>query len=1757
MSDGSSHGSIRLLRSLIDALEAGGQAAVADEYRDRYERQNWATADPDDVREILALIERGYSGAYESLEEVDEDAVDTQDDIETLDDDDDPTDSDEPLGWSPVLDHGAFVDALPSGRLLLERVNRLAMCADAAAAARAIRGIFVDCLGFDEVGVDELDRLPGVRSFRGLEVIARFEDFTVSLVEMAYPLKYVSTINPVFQLHPYGLVVAVSPQWRSCRLCFRMVAGSEAGQIRYRTLCGGREGRDPLDNLVVWARRLSLLRPGFEDDRSSLLERTQIAFTASPVDLGTGWRSAPLHGDGAPPGTAWADAPRAALEAFLQPDVPSEARWFWGLERVLRQRFPISVAGGRAQLHYRGYEVEAEEAAAEGGAESIVDSAYRRIVLLLQLEDLDAESTSLWDLRIPAGAPTVDRHGRLRIRGQDYRFVPSVLESGRLATSAFARVIETEADEEIWEIVADADLGVSSPSPPESVGVADPGLEFDLDDEIDQRAAIRDVDEGAPGAIESANLCTLLEIATVRKLGALAFRSYSLDAEQDPMVGIGGILLSLAGSDGLLGLCSKVFLQRALLPVPCVLRPSSRLPILRLQAANQRQDLPSWGCPDLCLDLPHGELMPVAGARLAPWGGLVTPMVAGDQRVLGVDDRPAWGVNPRCGGSGTGPREWWIGQPLVRHADLDAGVLQSASWIAAFGKVLPGVGPVVRVPGPRLRARFRPDAVERRQVERQVSATVPWPYWVSEESAPTILVEVGQPLEPGDPWLEVSPDLFERTDSRTPAPLPSCWLAAEAAFPYTAKGKVRHLAGHPKLSSLDHRTLPPGLAGIVTETKVEEVRDHRGLRTAWRARITLAQTRPTIDGHLVLDDGRVAPVVVDLSREEAPFDATGAPAVLVIEDPRCPADAEFRRPWFDGRTGDLEPAAIHLSSTIEIVPAPVGAPVVQPDWTLRRRARDGEGIPAHPSSAGLTARDRNLWHAVDPSGAAQLAAMERAWNGGEPPFWSRLRGLLTSAMVTPPSLAPPDRLSWTGARVARDPLKLLTAPQIHRLRPLSWTGRRSPVDHSCACGRLRGPHTAFEVCARCGTPAVCSPDRRRPGKVPAIDLPEPIPHPWRITALATLLGWTAAEFARQFAEHGGEWVVQQATAAMHSPLSRVEARLHGLDKRAERLEVTAGILALDAELLTPGFEHRAFLERVAFLPAALHPCGAVGVSAWIVASPITRNYRLVHNAAHRLRVFLDRGIPLLEETARLQLWAAVGELYGSADVATSIREPVDLAGLLTRIWPVSRSPRLRSVVPGMFRIVGRPAPDDPRDGDRSAAPDVPLILLSPAPPAAEPYVPGQRKVTEEPAPAEPMSREAQRVLRQGTIGALVRRLVESAPDEVVPATMGTPVGEWRGIHRVTVRISARSPSSSLVGVLTPGGPVYQPDFRAVAHGRPTEAGWREWAARGLLTDQFLLPLQVIVGAMAPFDEDQQESTGWLRHPGAGKLGPLLHRYIQTSRRNKYTAPTQVQALVAALHSPRSAPSALLDILTGSLPMQPGQAWEDAQKRLADPVIQAFPGEGGPIAAGRRTLVEALGGWWTVKPGVKHPTGWTWLPPKRRPGMGSRRFVPPLSTAAWDLWPGMLAVRSPVRFFIEHQSQPVLDTWNPMLVSLAGLRSGDDLAAFEDLDQAPPADATADEKEPRPFWAVSSPIEGLEVGSAMVPEGGAPAPSPDKPAPEITIIPADPEHTVDPVADPEDVPPPIETVAAEESPREEIRVLHGSIEAWLKGAHPDG
>ncbi|EDM81672.1 hypothetical protein PPSIR1_22184 [Plesiocystis pacifica SIR-1] len=1050
----------------------------------------------------------------------------------------------------------------------------------------ALGEVFVEHLGYTPSKLDETQRLAGQTTLTHASVVARYEQFTVVVVESTYAGPYLSSYERIFALHPRALVFALEPGVR-VRVISRQVGGS--GHLLGSRVLHGRGKRSfPTDDPVIWARRLALLDPQPQDDDRSLAQRAHELLACSAADLCSDWDPRPTRA-GELPGCAWEQAPDLELEQFLQTShTEVQERICFGLEAELRACFPWRSRDG-LWVDYTDYRVQSVH---RDAAEAIRTKACTRVVIELDLEVVTAKAEAeASSMTVPFSIVVPDSEGRFVLHGRLLTFWPKTepLETWDNEGDDFNEQDETEGENE-------------SPLP-----------SLDPDDDEDNEWS-GPQEYAHPNAYTGAGLTPLLRWAVGRRLRWYGWKLSKL-RPSNPLTShaVRAWLGRWRDEHGATRAFSYAVLNHHLQP-PVVAD-------LRVLAIDRVAPPPAWACLDLTSALPPGFAYPVAGARLGPGGVLAAPTLteAGGLQLL---TRPANAtrINPRTRGPGSSPhRTSFIATPLEAWSTLPAGALEDP--MAALAS--PTSGPFLRSPGPELRVLL---PISERPRTSRATWHIDIPAHFDVREAPEIVVEVGQTIEPGTELIRVPP----HTWGTEPDPLPHR-LRTVADIIARRNSEV---AGHRIYA-------PPSLRGRLLEVESIEIRDADGTLLTRRVSFeTLASKR--LD-RAVLPDGRVA-LVEFVGPAELPWSTRdGEPALGLVLDPEAePSEpsAEQEPQWIEGTTGEplriVEPVAeLTLTSRRP----------VEPDPALGIRVVDNWGQPRASDDATLTTAYLRWLQAAHPGLAAELYNATVDHVGVLPAATSAAQ--LAAASQTPlPFFAPePPEFDPDATRTA--PLGIYD-PRRRAGHPERWCGTRSSGgiwEWRCECGQLRGPTYAGMTCASCG--GVVS---REPIAEPLHDCPLPVRvvHPWRRSLVAALLGLTEAELRPIMQTEDCSELANLTAVALDQPHRNLHQRIAQTEDQELLTALLQQHAELDAALCHGLELNDLWLSRLSVLSPRLLFDGYRMGAADLGQSPLTKHYRSI-TAVSELTSGRVELLPQLRRAQWIELQGRVDQLFGSVE----------------------------------------------------------------------------------------------------------------------------------------------------------------------------------------------------------------------------------------------------------------------------------------------------------------------------------------------------------------------------------------------------------------------------------------------------------------------------------------------------------------------------
>lgn len=901
-------------------------------------------------------------------------------------------------------DYGAYLDAIPQGRKLLGDIEALARSRNFGELVSCSERVFVERLGFGSARVDESARLSR-SEFARIEKLGSFHEFDVVCVELTRPNWFAAFYDVVFRLHPYALVLSIEPNARALRFVYRH---GPSARPAYRSLTGPYTDWEPNDNLLVWTWRLHQLRPRIGESLHTLQRRVADALSRSPEEIGADWPSVRFPRDADPPGVPWRSAARRAFESFLQLGTPPTERRRWGLEAVLRDRFPIQLPAQQATVECVGYDVEPPHGEAGGDAAGNFRECHIRLHLAVR------EGERREPFTVGCALPEPDADGRFILDGTSYRFSAVVGAGGRL--TAHVDEIAGLTDEDLADDQDDEDAAPEAAEP---------------DDEPDEPDSRRP--KSARGGFRGLSPRAFFEYTVSRKLASVA---YALRHSHRPSD------IPLREHVHLTLIRSGRRIDRLQLAAWSVLRsflqPDRGLSTLKAEDWRVAGSPPSWCCLDRSAGLPVGTFAPIAGARMHPTGSLAVPVFDGPHARLVLSQDTALTCNGRLSGPvGDGTAAWWIADDLAPFASLPVGRLELSEQAV---HAVPVTARVVVRHGPRRQAWVVRTLTFPRRGPRVVDARVP----ALRTKAPALAVQVGAYVGPGDPWLRLAPRTWPSMLPWIPAPIEK--MAEEIAERAECPGES--FIDDPRLVL----RIPAGLSGLVTHASVQRIHGALDVDVAWSARLVL-ESAPTAAGTLYTVDGAAYPLAGVLEPCDMPFDDAGEAVDIVIESPHTSGDDG------DDLFDPLEERTVRgapLAAPLRFAPCPLELST-PPERFGRVRALDREEIPGHVLSPSFSEYERIRWLTLDRATAGFDFELDSAL---PVPTW--VERFCDAARATGVTL---DRQLQVSAPAPRqtgefpDP----TFPQLHKRQPASPEGAVCSLPiaalhpwHKAAAGALLG-----------------------------------------------------------------------------------------------------------------------------------------------------------------------------------------------------------------------------------------------------------------------------------------------------------------------------------------------------------------------------------------------------------------------------------------------------------------------------------------------------------------------------------------------------------------------------------------------------------------------------------------------------------------------------------------------------------------------------
>lgn len=1171
---------------------------------------------------------------------------------------------------APIAGFKPFLDAIPKGPRVLAALDALAKTVRWSDFEQRVHQLFVAVLGFTADPVDLSPRVGQQSTIKHLKTVARHGHFQVAVVCLTETLsdtKWSATSShyrTCLPLVPYGLLVSFEPGSGAIRFVYRQ----EKGDLRYRALVGPASLRDPDDNLLVWTHRVAQIPPRSEsDDHLMLRERLAQQLEGPTIAMAAEWPSAPMPGTGTPPGRSLAAQLGQFRASFLQELSSPGERLVWGLNAALRACFPAPLVRGQVRLHCESYDVL--------GTDREIEDCWRmgtshQFVLRLHLRLFDWSGTPLpaAPFELLATLPGPDEHGRFLLHGASALFCPPAptLEAaaGRGGTEEWRR----------------------QPS----------------------------------GVLLESWLALAVEREVARHLRFLRRRLRGLIGEKRSDEGVSGPLVVAAlvpalDAEGRLPLVATAALRRILTWSTLDERPQHGLAM----PSRVPRRVPSWACPVLSTPSAAGRLVPVSGARIHPCGVLAAPQrdSRGQLRLAMAAEGPE---APLDHPPGPGPAAWWVGERLAPWAHLRAiGLEQPQRLVVA--ELLENVR-VVRSPHvPERIAWVRPGVLKRPPQRLRIAQDLIAEPAQADIAVPRLLLQPGERILGARTWLEI-PDrlLLHGQRSWTPKIDEIFQAITRAGTPTVALE-----AGEDGKAQTLRRSLwlPAGGLRVVLCAGVSPRRSRRGVFLGWRAWIELAEL-VELDAALVDTQGRwyspePAPVDLPWSLE----DEEEPDIVLGGETPPSHVGS-----WVSGEDGELIEGAQLDDAPVYVVPPPQ-ARLVQIMDRVQRSALRGEARASQDGGVAISRADWREWSALHPESAHEVAGAENIWPDAAR---ARCAALLIAAEVGLPVGLFPEVWARPSAQARRVELRLRGSVAVPNLaRPLqdilhrTWQEVGAPelLSWACACGALTGAPWAGRHCAHCGQPVQVRPVALDGAPWPAIPLPWPVLHPWRVEAAAALIGLTVAELRDVLGSWGPVHLREALAERLRSgdPLADGLRRLrlrgnaqgvlspHDRAKFGLTLDRLSSTLHLDPELRC------LWIEALPWPTPDLLVYGLVAGAPEPRTSPLLKRMQEVSAAlalAKGLGAVRHEGF---ERQAHVAVQRAVDAWLGSPEDRPGLGS---VAANLRLHWPLARAGLDPLTCPGLISLCGELV-EDPAE---TSGPLVPVPLTAGALGAPPPSV---------------------------------------------------------------------------------------------------------------------------------------------------------------------------------------------------------------------------------------------------------------------------------------------------------------------------------------------------------------------------------------------------------------------------------------------------
>ena len=1211
-----------------------------------------------------------------------------------------------------------FISAIKDGKTLLNQLNKLSIFAKFDNNIIVVRHIFVKLLGYKRIPSKSSNFVISQKKFRRFVAIAEHDKFTISIAQIDSGLRFTSIYHSVFKVFPYGLCIVIDPVRRIVRFVYTH-GSAKKRKIGYRMFLGQSNSQAQNDNIIVWAKRLDLIRPQEQDDCESLRDRVSDAMRASPADLSYNWESRDLAPKNLLPGPTWQDLPRIERDSFLQKHQKETIHW--GLEAVFRDRFPMVVIGGKKKglLSYERYKITSEGKNVQvNGTNGITLNLFLRLRSFLSekelKESLFPEKIDL-PIKIPCFLPISDEKGVFVINWQSYLFIPMLGGNGSLAPR-FLHENDRDLSERLNENFSPSIAISKDPNTYDKYNL-------DSNEEIENENVVDIYGDGA-------SIRAMLEVAVSRKLAALANRLWRLREETKlSLEGLVPALLPLSNAQGFLQLGSIPFLLQSLTKLN--LATMVQQPRCIIQHPNTVITTPPvWACLDSSASTEYGKWHVISGARLHPTGMLAVPIQKYKKLVLTVTNKSARALNQRtlqnCFKT-TLPKSWWIAPALKHWAELNIGKINFAElawrkgffvsneqWIVSstsferfsktetcsvceFNKKQNATCSCDKSKTSfETRLFITPSYLEKIQreqlIKRSINLTVPK---TNNNQKPRQALSSGDVVTPAQTWLFI--------DKKT-------WSVERDLTPKTITSLTGVLDEDASIEQFVER-IPVDWKGLVLENNSFDFLGGMGNPVAFQNQLIIG-TIPTYQ-KAILPDGRIVSVVVT-APENMPFDRKGNRINVALSDSES-RHTRKKSPFFAGHstkeiTYSLDKGKIAWIPTI---------PEKTPTFFLKYRILDNAPIP-DKNVPSLSENERFWLRIAYPKIARKL---ELADSRGEKKHanWEPLIGAILNNFkleVSRPFVAKKaviegslqkttkqntllnlvktsifkfsvDRNGNLGGFIWRCKCGELFGPENAQDKcKICDTFVKEYLDYAkqwkCSCGNLRHQKALTEACQKCGTQT----ELERISRNSADQFYEPLPifvlHPWKIKEIATLIAVTLEEMQTLISMHDPTTIRDLVLLASKRPWLTMKKRIttasentfKQLGEQLFHMEQQYGSLRNLAQKVDSFFLH-----EVPSLPFRFFASGFPPGAPHAVHSQLLDRYKELRLAIEQTEDLLFTDSPLLRASTQIALQKTVMDLYGCPD-----KKEIGIssfAQLLARQWPLSRNGALPTTVFGL------------------------------------------------------------------------------------------------------------------------------------------------------------------------------------------------------------------------------------------------------------------------------------------------------------------------------------------------------------------------------------------------------------------------------------------------------------------------------------------